>query len=341
MSIIKKILSILLCVTMVLCFVSCEETKPESSSVAQTTPTPTTTPEKSVHVGVSLHDFDDNYFSFFKDTVETIAEGDTTVTVDIYDAAGDSNTQISQINALITSGAAALAVSLVDTSAVRAVCDLALQSQLPLVFVGQAPDFAVLSEYENVWYIGTDSESEGRAQAEMIHEHFESGTLTDKNSDGIIQAIMITGEENSPIASARTTGFTKYFETANVKVEILASESANWSAETAKEVATRLFSENPGTEVIVANSDGMALGAVQALEASDVFVYGIDAVPEAIEAIKNGTLDGTVYDNPDVLAQVATTVLTNSVREKDTYDGIVGSATYSANTVMLAPQQVF
>jgi len=51
---------------------------------------------------------------------------------------------------------------------------------------------------------------------------------------------------------------------------------------------------------ILANNDEMALGAVEALKAAgrtDVFVMGVDAIPDAKVAVGNGSLAATVLQD--------------------------------------------
>ena len=60
--------------------------------------------------------------------------------------------------------------------------------------------------------------------------------------------------------------------------------------------------------IFVANDD-MALGVVEALQAAGatgkVMVASVDATPEALEAVKQGLLAGTVAQYPDAMAYLA------------------------------------
>lgn len=54
-------------------------------------------------------------------------------------------------------------------------------------------------------------------------------------------------------------------------------------------------------EVVFANNDDMALGAIDACLAAEMaplpFVVGVDATPPALEAVAEGTLQGTVLND--------------------------------------------
>ena len=52
-------------------------------------------------------------------------------------------------------------------------------------------------------------------------------------------------------------------------------------------------------EVIISNNDGMALGALEATKAhgKKLPIFGVDALPEALQLIKKGELAGTVLND--------------------------------------------
>ena len=55
-------------------------------------------------------------------------------------------------------------------------------------------------------------------------------------------------------------------------------------------------------EVVIANNDAMAMGAVEALKAhnkASIPVFGVDALPEALALVKSGAMAGTVLNDAD------------------------------------------
>ncbi len=70
-------------------------------------------------------------------------------------------------------------------------------------------------------------------------------------------------------------------------------------------------------EVVIANNDGMAMGAVEALKAhgnTKTPVFGVDALPEALAMIKSGAMAGTVLNDASNQAK-ATFDLTKNLAE--------------------------
>lgn len=105
----------------------------------------------------------------------------------------------------------------------------------------------------------------------------------------------------------RVQGFITAAESAGLRV--VASQPANWDYDEAYDVTLDIMDRHPNVRAIFAANDGMALGVVAALEdqglADTVIVVGVDAIPEALEAVEAGRLAGTVKQFPDEMAYLA------------------------------------
>ena len=85
-------------------------------------------------------------------------------------------------------------------------------------------------------------------------------------------------------------------------------------------------------ELIIANSDAMALGAVRSLNeigynlgnpgSPRIPVIGVDATPQAMEAIAMGKMAGTVKQDSDLMGKIIVTLLLNAVHDKPLREGI-------------------
>lgn len=144
------------------------------------------------------------------------------------------------------------------------------------------------ADYERwIAHITYDGEESGYLIAQAMFE--EMG-----GSGGIIA---LQGILDTAAAQDRFAGLQKALDE-NPDVTLIDDQTAGFDRAQALEVTRTLLTAH-GDEItgIWAANDDMALGALQALEAAgrtDVAVVGIDAVPEAIEAIENGTMTATV-----------------------------------------------
>ena len=69
---------------------------------------------------------------------------------------------------------------------------------------------------------------------------------------------------------------------------------------------TRLISQyEDGIELVISNNDEMALGVVEAYRKSEYapsewpVIFGIDGLDSALEAVKSGEMQGTVYNDKE------------------------------------------
>ncbi len=109
--------------------------------------------------------------------------------------------------------------------------------------------------------------------------------------------IALQGVLDTAAAKDRFAGLEASLE-ANPDVKLLDQQTANFSRAEALEVTKTLLTKH-GDDVkgIWAANDDMALGALEALKQAgrdDVAVVGIDAVPDALTAIQDGSMTATV-----------------------------------------------
>lgn len=161
-------------------------------------------------------------------------------------------------------------------------------------------------------YIGSNNYDAGVIAAEFMSRHLGS-----KNGDVAI----IEGNPGDTCAIDRTAGFAdKAKELPNLK--LVASQTAKWDRLQALEVATGILRANPNTRGIYCNNDTMVLGAMQAAadlgytiltsdnidragEAKTLMLIGNDGVPEALEAVRDGELTGTIAQKPYLMGYAA------------------------------------
>ena len=83
-------------------------------------------------------------------------------------------------------------------------------------------------------------------------------------------------------------------------------------------------------ELVIANNDDMALGAISGLQSAGynngtgktIPVFGVDATEAAKAAIKDGTMVGTIKQDADGMASTITTITGNYLNGKTAFDGV-------------------
>lgn len=307
---------------------------------------------KGGKVAVFWYSFDDAYLSEVRASLNEAWE-QAGIDYQNYDAESRQANQNEQIRSAINGGASALVVNIVDASLeepTREILEMARQADIPIVFFNRSVSEALLSTYKKAAYVGTNYEQAGHMQGEMIGrylaDHFEE---LDLNKDRFLSYVMFKGQEGNAEAAART----KYaVEDANVvlatagQMELRFYDATNgakylvdqygaWSFEQAKDYMTnilRRYTEENGSmvEVVIANNDAMALGAVAALQEAGynngtgktIPVFGVDATKDAQKAIAEGTMTGTIRQDSAGMAQAVAVITQNLQAGKATFDGL-------------------
>lgn len=279
-------------------------------------------------VGATIYKFDDNFMSYVRRAMETAAEGK--VNLMLNDSQNDQAKQVEQVDTLIAKGAKSLAINLVDPKAAQTIIDKAKVKDITVIFFNKEPDASVLKGYEKAYYVGTTSSESGVIQGELIAKAWEANKdKYDKNGDGKLQYVLLKGEPGHPDAEARTKFAVDTVKEKGIEVEELALDTGMWDATKATEKMDAWIAKyNEDIEFVIANNDGMALGAIASLEKAGYFsgdkfmpVVGVDAIPEALEMIEKGKMVGTVLNDAKNQGAATVQLTANAANGKDVLDG--------------------
>ncbi|MGL4738752.1 MAG: galactose/glucose ABC transporter substrate-binding protein MglB [Cellulosilyticaceae bacterium] len=319
----KKMLGVLLVGCMAIGFVGCG-----NSSTTTSAPAGDSASGDLPTIGVTIYKYDDNFMTFTRGAVEKAADGKAKLIMN--DSQNDQAKQNDQVDAMIAKGVKALAINLVDPGAAPTIAEKAKAAGIPVVFFNKEyPDGTNAVGYDKAWYVGTNSAESGIIQGELISDAWKANAGWDKNGDGVMQYVMLMGEPGHPDAEARTKESVATVEAAGIKTEELAKQTGMWDATKGKELMeTWLAAHGDKIEMVICNNDGMALGAVEALNAAGYFqgdktmpVVGVDAIPEALELIKQGKMLGTVLNDPLNQGKATVELAINAALGKDVLEG--------------------
>ncbi len=276
-------------------------------------------------VGVTIYKYDDNFMSTMRKSLEGIAAKQSDLKLLMNDSQNNQSMQNDQVDILLAKGVKALAINLVDPAAGATVIDKAQGSDVPVVFFNKDPGQKAIDSYAKAWYIGTDPVQSGVIQGDLIAKQWKAHPEWDLNRDGKLQYALIKGEPGHPDAEARTEWVAKELEAKGIKTERLYMDAALWDAAKAKDIAQAWLSgPNAGRiEVIISNNDSMAMGAIEAAKAQGrkLPIFGVDALPEALQLVRKGEMAGTVLNDGAAQAKAIMDVLPNLIAGKEPGEG--------------------
>jgi erythritol transport system substrate-binding protein len=151
-----------------------------------------------------------------------------------------------------------------------------------------------------VFLIDREINQTGVATAQIVANNSQGASLVAeefvKALDGKGNYVELTGKESDTNAGVRSQAFASVISQ-YPDLKSVAQETANWDQQEAFSKMETILQSNPDIKGVIAGNDTMALGAVAAIDAAgktgDIIVAGFDGSPDAVEAIKKGTLLAT------------------------------------------------
>lgn len=278
-------------------------------------------------IGFTIYKYDDNFMSFVRRAIETGAEGKAELIMN--DSQNSQGTQNEQVDMMISKGVQALAINLVDPQAASTIISKAEEADLPVVFFNKEPSAEDMMSYDKAWYVGTTSSESGIIQGQMMSDMWDANPEWDRNGDGVVQYVLLKGEPGHPDAEARTEYAVSTLVDNGKEVEQLELQTGMWDSVKGKELMDAWLSKHgDAIELVICNNDAMALGAVQSLQSNGYFegdkympVFGVDAIPDALEQIKAGTIAGTVLNDAKNQGQATLDLALNVANGRDVLEG--------------------
>lgn len=248
-------------------------------------------------IGVSMQSFDNNFQTLLRQGLDARASQISGVNLQIEDAQTDISKQRSQLDNFIASGVDAIIMTLADTSAAPGISEAAQKAGIPLVYLNLQPD-NVDTLPEKQAYVGSKETDSGKLGAEAACE-----LLKAKGKASDAQVYILMGDLAHQASRDRTSSVKETLAAGDCKgVTIADEQSAAWTRTNAMDLTTNWITAGRPIDVVFANNDEMAIGAIQALKAAgvstdDVIIVGIDATQDALAAMAAGDLDVTVFQN--------------------------------------------
>ena len=270
--------------------------------------------EKTLRVGVITYSQDDPFINALTDELKahlkTMESEERRIIVSIKSGNDDQQEQNEKVEEMIDAGCDVLCVNLVDRTAPYRIIRMARNENIPVIFFNREPVKEDLMQWDKLYYVGCDAEQSGIMQGEIAAEYINSHSEVDKNKDGKIQYVLLEGEAGHQDAISRTDYSVKTLLEQGINLEKLSYQFADWNRAQAENRMSRLISQyGDQIEMVISNNDEMALGAVEAyknagyMQSDYPVIFGIDGLDDALEAVRLGTMQGTVYNDRETQAR--------------------------------------
>jgi len=198
----------------------------------------------------------------------------------------DKLKQINGVQDLVAKGVKGILISPIDAVGVNAAYDAAAQAKIPIVSVARGS-----TSPNQTLHVAMDEKQIGRDIAEWTAKRL--------NAEG--QVAMLLGPSGAPTFRNLGDGYTEVMaKYPNIKI-VFKTDGPLTRERGLKNTEDALVA-NPDLKAIYTANDDVALGAMQAVLAANragkTFVTGMNGVPPALHAVKDGTIAMTVELNP-------------------------------------------
>ena len=234
-------------------------------------------------IGAIYWSLNNNFMVFLKDNIEAQAEllGYETFAMD---SKNNLATELANIEDLISKGVDAVILVPIDSVASINAIRLLNEAGIPVVTVDRTvQDADVITSLESNNYDG------GYLAGQFAAEELASGG----------NIAILRGTLGTNLETERYEGFCQAVEDAgNPGIEIVSVQSADFDRTNAYDTTENILQAHPEINLIYCENDEMALGCAKAIEASnrmDVKVVGFDGAVETLQAISDGKVTGTVF----------------------------------------------
>ena len=200
-----------------------------------------------------------------------------------------SDVQLSQIENFISQKVDAILVLPQSTDDVGPINPKVTAAKIPLVYVNRRPS----DQPAGVPYVGSDS---------LVSGVLEMTELA-KLAGGKGNVAILSGDLSQEAAQLRTKGC-KDVIAKNPNMKLVKEATGTWQRDKGQSVMENWLQSGTQIDVVCANNDEMALGAINAIKAAGkklgtggILVGGVDATGDALAAMKDGDLPVTVFQD--------------------------------------------
>jgi len=208
----------------------------------------------------------------------------------VLDSQNDTAKELSNVEDALNQNVKALLLNPVDSAAARAGIHEAEAQKVPVLTLDRSAKGVTVASH-----IASDNVAGGKLAGELIVQQL----------GGKGNVVELQGQPGTDAARDRSNGFRQALAAAP-GLKVVASQPANFDRTQGLNVMENILQAHPKVDAVFAADDEMALGAIKAIQAArlKIVVVGFDGTPDAVAAIKNGTMYATIAQQPSLIGSL-------------------------------------
>ena len=231
------------------------------------------------------------------DSIKAAIEGHEGWELIYDDAQQKQENQIKALRNFITQGVDVILFTGVVSTGWEEVLKEVNDEGIPLILVDRLPD--CIDQIDYVAAFGGDFVEEGRRQVAWAGEYLKSIGRGEEE----VNVVIMEGTTGASAQVGRTEGNLAAIE-AYPNMKVVGQQSGNFTRAEGQALMESWLKSIDKIDVLIAQNDDMALGAVDAIKAAglvpgkDIIIVGCDSVKAAFDAIVAGDMNATIECTP-------------------------------------------
>ena len=241
---------------------------------------------EKVVIGCTVQDLSNEFIANMCDAMIYKVEKDyPDVDLMILDCESDAQKQIQQMDSLMSQGVDAIILDPIDANALIPSAKEALEKGIPVVTLS-----ADIAEQIGQGVVTSKNPDGGALAAEWVVEQL----------DGKGNIVIMRGPIGADAEMGRFEGYESVFSE-YPDIKIVFDQTGNWSREEGLSLMENWLQTGTEINAVVSQNDEMVLGAIQAIKDAgkleDIVTIGIDGIYDALNAVKEGELGATCFQD--------------------------------------------
>jgi inositol transport system substrate-binding protein len=241
--------------------------------------------DEKIVIGVSLLGIKNEFIMNIKNAMDAKAK-ELGVEIIVSDGQDSAEKQVSQVENFIAQKVDAIVLNPISMDGCKPAVEAANAAGIPILTVNTL----VANQDKCTAFIGSDAVESGRIEMEYAA----------KLMNGKGNIVIMYGQMGHDAQIGRKKGLDEILAK-NPDIKIVADKTGNWSRAEGMALMENWLQSGKEINAVLAQNDEMALGAMKALEDAKLLdktlVFGIDAIPDALKAIQDGKMAGTVFQD--------------------------------------------
>lgn len=292
----NRLVLFILMTVMILVIAGCSNASNENeSSESNNTDTNANanTSDSDIKIGLSISTLNNPFFVTLKEGAEKAAnEGGAQLVV--LDANDNVSKQISDVEDLIQQGVDVIMINPTDEDAIVTAVESANDANIPIVTIDRSASGGDITSY-----IASDNVKGGVLAAEYIVEAL----------GGEGKVVELQGIQGASPTRDRGNGFHSVIDEED-GIEVVASQTADYDRGKGLVAMENILQANQEIDAVFAHNDEMALGALEAIEASQrsIIIVGFDAIDDGLKAIEEGRMAATIAEMAEEMGEMGSEI---------------------------------